>query len=191
VPASVDFQQLDGEAAGRRLDELAELYAEVYAEPPYEWGGEHVRLFRQRFEEQRRQNGFTLIAASAGDQLVGFAFGVTLRPTTPWWQNLIEPLPATTTTEYPGRTFAVVELLVRPPWHRQHIAQGLYDRLLAHRPEERATLTVLPAALPAQQAYRHWGWERVAQKRNPLPGSPVFDVLVRQLQDEAELDEAE
>jgi len=72
-------------------------------------------------------------------------------------------------------------MLVRVPWRRQHVAQGLHDLLLHDRPEERATLTVLLAAAPAQAAYRKWGWQRVAQKRNPLPGSPLFDVLVKQL----------
>ena len=186
MAGGVDFQVLDGEAAARHLGELAELYAEVYVEPPYRWGHEHVVLFRERFAEQRRQGGFGLVEARAGSQLVGFAFGVTLRPTTPWWQHLLvlEPLPAAMTTEYPGRTFALVELLVRAPWRRQHIAKELHDRLLADRPEERATLSVLPVAAPAQLAYRQWGWKRVGQKRNPLPGAPVFDVLIKLLRSE-------
>lgn len=104
-----------------------------------------------------------------------------LQPTTPWWQHLLEPLPNDVTKERPGRTFAVVELLVRIRWRRQHIAQTMHDLLLKNRPEERATLTVLPAAEPAQRAYVKWGWRHLAQKRNPLPGSPVFDVLVKQL----------
>jgi hypothetical protein len=75
----------------------------------------------------------------------------------------------------------LVELLVRRPWRRLRIAQCLHDLLLTGRPEERATLTVLPAAEPAQRAYVKWGWQTVAQKRNPLPGSPVFGVLVKAL----------
>jgi hypothetical protein len=57
----------------------------------------------------------------------------------------------------------------------------MHDMLLRDRPEQRATLTVRPDALPAQQAYATWGWRTVARKRNPLPGSPVFDVLIREL----------
>jgi hypothetical protein len=113
--------------------------------------------------------------------MVGIAFGVTLQPSTPWWQNLLEPLPEAVTTERLGRTFAVVELLVRKARRRQHVAKTMHDLLLSNRPEERATLTVLPAAVPAQRAYAKWGWQHVAQKRNPLPGSPVFDVLVKGL----------
>ncbi len=177
----VTFQMLDGSQALECLDELRELYLDVYADPPYEWGAEHANLFVERFQGQAKADGFALVEARHGTELVGIAFGVTLQPSTPWWQNLLEPLPVAVTTERPGRTFAVVELLVRTAWHRQHIAQAMHDLLLRNRTEERATLTVFPAAIPAQQAYAKWGWHRVAQKRNPLPGSPVFDVMVKDL----------
>ena len=177
----ITFRQVDGEQAAAGFGELRALYSEVYAEPPYEWGEEHADLFAERFEVQRRQEGFALVEARDGTELAGLAFGVTLQPSTPWWTNLTTTLPPEVTTERPGRTFALVEMLVRAPWRRRHVAQGLHDLLLHDRPEERATLTVLPAAAPAQAAYRKWGWHRVAQKRNPLPGSPLFDVLVKQL----------
>lgn len=181
----LDLRVLDGEQAGQHLDEYSALYSEVYAEPPYEWGAEHNALFRERFEVQRKQDGFTLVEARADDTLVGIGFGVTLQPTTPWWRDLLTPLPEHITREYPGRTFALVELLVPAPWRRRHVASTVHDLLLAERSEERATLTVLPAATAAQAAYRKWGWQTVAQKRNPLPGSPVFDVMVKTIKDPA------
>jgi hypothetical protein len=177
----LSFQVLDGEQSLAHLDELRDLYLDVYAEPPYGWGAEHADLFAQRFKVQARQEGFALVEARSAGRLVGVAFGVTLQSTTPWWQNVLEPLPAEVTEERPGRTFAVVELLVRRPWRRQHIAETMQDLLLKNRPEERATLTVLPEAVPAHRAYAKWGWRKIAQKRNPLPGSPVFDVMVREL----------
>lgn len=178
---AITFHQLDGDQALKHLDELRDLYTEVYAEPPYEWDSEHADLFVERLHVQARQPGFALVEARQDEELVGIAFGVTLQPTTPWWQHLTAPLPNETTEERPGRTFALVELLVRRSWRRQHIAQTMHDLLFKDRPEERATLTVLPAAEPAQRAYVKWGWRTVAQKRNPLPGSPVFDVLVKVL----------
>ena len=182
MPAGhIAFQMIDGGQAADRLGELRALYGEVYAEPPYEWGDDHAALFAERFGVQRRQEGFALVEARDGPELAGFAFGVTLRPSTPWWHNLTTALLPEITTERPGRTFALVELLVRRPWRQQHAAQHMHDLLLKDRPEERATLTVLPAAVPAQTAYRKWGWHKIAQKRNPLPGSPLFDVLVKQL----------
>lgn len=181
MPAThIELGVLDGDQAASRLDEYRALYAEVYAEPPYEWGDDHADLFVDRFQVQRRQPGFALVEARDGTVLVGLAFGVTLQPTTPWWNNLTTPLPTAVISERPGRTFALVELLVREPWRRQGIAQAMHDLLLKHRTEERATLTVLPAAAPAQAAYQKWGWHKVAQKRNPLPGAPLFDLMLRQ-----------
>ncbi len=178
----IDFTLVSAGEAAQHLDELRQLYSDVYAEPPYEWGDQHAELFVERFEGQRSQDGFRLIEARDVGQLVGIGFGVTLLPNTPWWQNLTEPVAEDITREYPGRTFAVVELLVRAPWRRRHIAGEIHNRLLTDRAEQRATLTVLPAAKPAQAAYRKWGWQRVTQKRNPLPGSPVFDVMVKYLE---------
>ena len=180
APHSV-FRLLDGRQAAVHLDELRALYREVYADPPYEWGDEYAALFAERFQVQHGQPGFALAEARQGTELAGYCFGVTLQPSTPWWQHLLTPVPEDVTTEYPGRTLAVVELLVRPPWRRRHIAQTMHDMLLRDRPEQRATLTVLPAALPAQRAYAKWGWRTVTRKRNPLPGSPVFDVLIKEL----------
>lgn len=135
----------------------------------------------ERFNVQATQDGFALREARQGAELVGVAFGVTLQPATPWWRNLLEPLPVGVTEERPGRTFALVELLVREPWRRQHVAETMHGLLLRDRNEERATLTVLPDAIPAQRAYAKWGWRKVGQKRNPLPGGAVFDVMVREL----------
>jgi hypothetical protein len=179
--AGIEFTSVDGDTAGQHVDELAALYAEVYAEPPYKWGEEHVALFRTWFGGQRHQDGFTLIEAREQGQLVAFGFGVTLLPNTPWWKNLTTPIDETIIQEYLNRTFALVELLVRRPWRRRYIAEVIHGLLLKDRIEERATLTVLPVAEAAQAAYRKWGWRVVAQKRNPLPGAPVFDVLVKGL----------
>lgn len=181
APERFHFRMVDTDEAGRHVDELTTLFREVYAEPPYGWGVEHAELFRERFHGQHHDAGFSLIEARCDDELIAFGVGVTLAPTTPWWQHLVVPVPGDITHEYVGRTFALVELLVRIPWRRQYIAETIHDQLLQERHEERATLTVLPAADAAQAAYAKWGWHKVAKKRNPLPGSPVFDVMVKEL----------
>ena len=128
MPAGhITFQVIDGDQAAAHLEELRALYSEVYAEPPYKWGDDHAALFAERFQAQRRQDGFALVEARDGPELAGAAFGVTLQPSTPWWHNLTTTLPAVITTEQPGRTFALVEMLVRAPWRRQHIAQAMHD----------------------------------------------------------------
>ena len=176
----IEFQLLGGKQAAEHAGELLALHAEVYAEAPYRRDEDGDQLAR-RFAVQRRQPGFVLAEARHGDYLVGYASGMPLRPSTSWWRNLTAPLPEQLTAEHPGRTFAVADLLVRASWRRQGIGAALHDLILTGRSEERATLTVLPAAIPAQRAFRAWGWHRVARTRDPSPGSPVYDVLVTAL----------
>ena len=179
APPDMTFEVLDGAAAGAHADELQALYAEVYAGP--HGRDEEAARFTGRFRVQRRQPGYVLAEARRGGYLVGYAAGFPLRPSTSWWRHLTTPLPDEMTAEHPGRTFAVVDLLVRASWRRQGIGAALHGLVLANRPEERATLTVLPSATPAQHAFRAWGWSKVARTRDPAPGSPVADVLVTPL----------
>jgi hypothetical protein len=144
VPRSdITFQLLDGTQAAAHADELQALQAEVYANPPYA-RTDDAALFADRFRVQRRQPGFVLAEARHGGYLVGYAAGMPLRPSTSWWRDLTTPPPGEVTTEHPGRTFALVELLVRASWRRQGIAATLHALILKNRPEERATLIVLP-----------------------------------------------
>jgi ribosomal protein S18 acetylase RimI-like enzyme len=178
--ANLAFRLLDGTQAAAHEPELQALHAEVFAEPPYRCAGDAAE-FSRRFRVQRRQPGFALAEARHGDYLVGYAAGMPLRPATSWWRHLTTPLADDITTEHPGRTFALASLLVRAAWRQQGIGRDLHDLILAGRPEERATLTVLPAAAAAQHAFRSWGWQRVARAQPPGPGGAMSDVLVTAL----------
>jgi GNAT superfamily N-acetyltransferase len=179
-PTGITFQLLDGPQAAGHQAELQELHAEVYAAPPY-CRQDDAELFADRFRVQRRQPGFVLAEARHGDYLVGFATGMPLRPSTSWWRDVTTPLPDEVTAERPGRTFALTDLLVRASWRRQGIGRVLHDRILAVRDEERATLTVAPAATAAQRAFRAWGWQKVARTRADSPDLAVADVLLTTL----------
>jgi GNAT superfamily N-acetyltransferase len=171
----ITFQLLDGSQAAAHADELAAVHSEVYGEDG------DGSLLAGRFSVRWRQPGFVLAEARHGGFLVGYAAGMPLRPATSWWKNLTTPLPDGETTEHPGRTFALTDLLVRPSWRRQGIAGSLHELVLRGRAEERATVAVPPAATPAQAAFRQWGWRKAARSRGPGPGSPVLDVLVTDL----------
>ena len=175
--ANLAFRLLDGAEAAAHEDELGALHAEVYAGRPYRHR-EDAAEFGRRFRVQRRQPGFALAEARHGGYLVGYADGMPLRPATSWWRQLTTPLDDEITTEHPGRTFALTDLLVRASWRQQGIGRELHDLILAGRPEERATLTVRPAATAAQQAFRSWGWQKVARTRGPGPSGTVSDVLM-------------
>ena len=177
--SGITFQVLDGAQAAARAGDLMALHAEVYAEPPYGLDDHDATRFADRFRVQRRQPGFVLAEARHGGYLVGYAMGMPLRPSTSWWRDVTTALPGDITAEHPGRTFALADLVVRASWRRQGIGRALHDRVLAGRPEERATLTVPPAAAAAQHAFQAWGWRKLARTRDAGPGSPVSDVLIR------------
>jgi GNAT superfamily N-acetyltransferase len=141
----------------------------------------HADDAARQLRVRRRQPGFVLAEARHGGYLVGYAAGLPLRPSTSWWKDLTTPLPADLTTEYPGRTFAIAEFLVRASWRRQGIGRTLHDLILDGRPEERATATIPPGAAAAQAAFRRWGWRRIARTRALDPGAPALDVLVTDL----------
>ncbi len=180
TPPGITVQLLDGAQAAAHEDELADAHAEVYSRPT-DQRAEDPAAFARRFRVQRRQPGFVVAEARHGGYLVGYAAGMPLRPSTSWWRHLTAPLGDEITTEHPGRTFALTDLLVRASWRQQGVGRALHDRILADRPEERATLTILPAATPAQAALRRWGWRRVARTRDPGFGPYLADVLVTSL----------
>ena len=173
----IAFDIINGPRAAGLADELQALYAEVYGVPPYEQVAD-AGSFTRRFTVQCRQPGFALVQARHGEYLVGYATGMPLRQSTSWWRHLTTTLPDDETTEHPNRTFALTDLLVRAAWRRQGIARELHDLILAGRAEERATLTVLPAATAAQRAFGSWGWRKVARTRDPGPDSALLDVLL-------------
>jgi GNAT superfamily N-acetyltransferase len=175
----ITLQLLSGQQAAEHAAEYQALHAQVLAEPPH--ACDDAGLFERRFRVRRRQPGFALAEARHGGYLVGYASGMQLRPSTDWWRHLTTPLPEEVIAEHPGRTFALADLLVRASWRRQGVGRALHDLLLAGRPEERATVTVLPGATAAQHAFHHWGWRKVARTRDPRPGSPIRDVLLTSL----------
>src|SRR6516162_3804381 len=170
--SEITFQLLDGTQAEAHATELQAMRVE-------EW--EDDGSFADRFRVLRRQPGFVLAEARHGGYLVGYAFGMPLRPSTSWWRQLTTPLPEEVTTEHPGRTFALADLAVRASWRRQGIGRDLHDLILRGRPEERATAVVAPAATPAQRAFRNWGWRKVARTRDAGPPPAVADVLLTTL----------
>jgi GNAT superfamily N-acetyltransferase len=180
----LEFRLLDGQQAAAYEADLAALHTEIYADPPYQLFDDENQRYRARFRVERRQPGFVLATAWHGGYLVGYATGLPLRPSTSWWRGLTTAAPEDLVTEHPGRTFALTDLAVRASWRRQGIGRALYDLIMDGRTEERATLPVLPAATAAQQAFRDWGWDKVARSRDPrpgpaAPGALIYDLLVR------------
>jgi GNAT superfamily N-acetyltransferase len=180
VPApDLPFQLLDGAQAAHAA-ELQALHAEVYPGPPYR-RDDDAAAFAGRFKVQRHQPGYVLAEGRHGGYLVGYAAGIPLRPSTSWWKKLTTPLPGEVTAEYPGRTFALTDLLVRASWRRQGIGQALHDLILASRPRPGRRSPSRAGLPPRKTPSRTGGWRKVVRTRDRRPGSPVSDVLVTTL----------
>lgn len=169
-----------GGAAVAQLETLRELYAAVFAEPPYGETPAEVARWAQGFAEQAARPGFALVVASSRDRPVGFAYGYTLTPDRPYWRlfsagDLRVPAAAIDA----GQLFFVFELAVLAPWRRRGVGRLLHDALLDGRAEVAAILTVRPEATPARATYHALGW--VTAGHLARAGQPSYEVLVRPL----------
>jgi GNAT superfamily N-acetyltransferase len=132
----ISYRTLSDVETVAQLDEIAELYVDVYAEPPYNGGEKYSReAFLERTRQQIISPGFTLVTATAQRDLLGFTFGFQMGPNA-WWKNSYAP----PLDVLRAPKFAVIELVV-DAHHRGHgIGRELLDRLLACRYEEYARL---------------------------------------------------
>ena len=176
----VDIQRYTAESVKSVIADIARVYEVVYHEPPYLEGPEDVAAFIDGLPRRAAQRGFRLVTATADRKPIGFAFGHQLSPDARWWKGATTPLPDAISREYPGRTFAIIELAVEKPFRRRGIAKAMHDALLVNATEERATLLVRPEAKPAQNAYQRWGYVRVGSIR-PWTDAPLYHAMVLEL----------
>lgn len=160
------------------LGTIRELYAEIYAEPPYREGPADVADFTASWPRRAAQPNFRLILAQHGDQPIGFSFGFQLTADTDWWDGALTPLPADLTTERPARTFAIIEIAVRRSYRRRGVARRMHAELTAGLVEERVTLLVRPDTPAPRGAYLSWGYRPVGRIQ-PFPHGPVYDAMIK------------
>jgi ribosomal protein S18 acetylase RimI-like enzyme len=168
------------DTSGDMLSAVGELYAEVYAEPPYYEGPAEVEDFTSSWSKMIDQRDFRLVVARRADEPIGFALGYQLGAQTKWWDGAMTPLPHEIIAEHPGRTFAIIEIAVRRPYRRRGVGCLLHTHLTAGLTEKRITLAVRPEAPAPQHAYRSWGYQTVGQVR-PFPDDPIYDIMIKQI----------
>lgn len=172
----------EGQEACAQLGLVRDVYASVYAEPPYLEGPDDVADFVEGWPRRCAMPGFRLVLAFDHGSVVGMAFGHQLPTGTGWWSGLQVDVLGDVVDEWPGRTFAVIELAVLGSHRRAGLGRKLHDALLAGRSEQRVTLLVRPEveARPAQVAYQRWGYTKVGPVR-PYDGAPMYDSMLRTL----------
>ncbi|WP_431044284.1 GNAT family N-acetyltransferase [Streptomyces sp. P1-3] len=178
VPETIGVERMDGAAAAQAEAAFRLVYAEAFAEPPYNETPKGVEATFRHFRSQVREPTFrAALARTADGEPVGIAYGHALGPTTGWWDRLITPVPDELRREDGHRTFGLLELAVRAPWRRFGVARRLHEALLAQAAEERVVLNARPDVAAAQAAYRSWGYRKVGESR-PGEGAGPHDVML-------------
>jgi ribosomal protein S18 acetylase RimI-like enzyme len=169
-----------GAAAGRGFaDEVGAAYRAAFAAPPNNEGEYEFERQRSKYRELLDRPGFQLATARLGGVPAGFAYGVLLRPDTLWWEGMREPLAAEVTAETGSRTFALIDLGVRPEFRRRGLGRALHDAVLGSTPAERATLAVEPRLEANQRLYRSWGWVRAGRMDGTADSAPyTYDIYI-------------
>ncbi|MUN41652.1 GNAT family N-acetyltransferase [Actinomadura litoris] len=168
----MDIEHLDGDATRDRFDEIQAVYAESF--PRYDLGD-----YRTRMRRQLAAPGFEAVTARHEGALAGFVYGLPLSARTSWWEGLDPAPPAGFTQETGRRTFAVIDLAVRPAHRRRGLGRRLLEELLAGRPEERAVLATAPHEHQTQAMYRRWGWRPVGRAPGAAAATqPWFDLYL-------------
>ncbi|MEU8334782.1 GNAT family N-acetyltransferase [Micromonospora tulbaghiae] len=163
-----------GLEAAPRFDDLTQLYALVYAEPPYCEGPEQVARFREGLPQESVRPGFTLVCADDDGLLVGAAYGWTM-PAGRWWTRADRPPPSELTAV---DKLAVMEWMVHSGQRGRGVGAEVMRRLLDGRPERWATLASNPDSA-ARGMYGRAGWVQVGASR--LPWGPRMDLLALRL----------
>jgi GNAT superfamily N-acetyltransferase len=178
----VEFLHHDAPGAAWLRAEVEDLYRRSYVERIAR-GDEFGRpdAFMRRFDAYVTNPSFTMVVASFGGRWIGQAWGWPLTRTSRWWQGLRTDEGAGFTREDGRRTFALSEIMVDLAHAGRGVAHALHDRLLADRPEGRATLLVNPANTTARCAYERWGWVQAGTLRPSWPGAAELIVMIRPL----------
>ncbi|MEN3309247.1 MAG: hypothetical protein V7603_5449 [Micromonosporaceae bacterium] len=167
-PDGVTLTQHAAHEVPALLDELCDVYADAYGSVPGEDTTVKTAAFRDRATKALQARSYSLVTAHADDQIIGFAFGYSLRPERGWWDGLRPEPPDGFATETGDRTAVLAEIEVRRAWQGRGIGRALHDAFLSRRTEERATLSSNPEAVTTHKLYGRWGWRRMGT----VPGKP-------------------
>lgn len=174
----VQFQRYDGRSAKTIVDELVDVYAEVYDVPPYI--GDpffSVQSYSDRLHAAFGMDGFETVTARLDDAIIGYVHGVTLPADRAWWVALGDARPQELQElAEAGQIFWLRELMVRPAHTNRGLGRQIHDTVIAGRAQKFTTLTCIVDNQPAHDAYLRWGYTLMGQIKH-APESPVYDAM--------------
>ncbi|MFJ2819222.1 GNAT family N-acetyltransferase [Streptomyces sp. NPDC091279] len=72
------------------------------------------------------------------------------------------------------------EVVVRPSWRKQGIADRLHEALLKERTEDLAVLLVDVTHPKVRELYQSWGYAKAGEQQ-PFADSPVYALMIEDL----------
>lgn len=148
VPGSVDTWGAD----------VVSIYAEAFADPPYNRGMAHVDGFAAALHRHADRDGFVAFGACVGDERVGFTYGYTTERNQ-WWHEQVRVALGARADHWLTDSFEYVELALLSRYRRLGIGKRLHDALLAAQPHPRAVLSTIDAVTAGRRLYESAGWE--------------------------------
>ena len=155
---AVEILPLGGTELVTRRAEIVGVYGEVFSAPPYHESPPAIHEFGQRLLHHSTADGLRAVAAFAGDDVVGFAYGVASRPGQ-WWHDVVRHALGPAVADYwLADAFEVVGLALLSRYRGQGIGGALHDALIANSPQRTAVASTFLGDGPAMGLYRGRGW---------------------------------
>ena len=175
---SVSVAELSPSAVAARLDDVAQVYLEMFSLRP-----EVGPRFAAMLAEHAARQGFRICAAldGASGQLVGFGYGFTGQPGQPFRDALAAAMGPVAAEQWLTGHFEFAEFGVIPARRRQGIGGRLHDALFSGLPHRRAVLTMRTGQQPAREFYEGRGWVTLYHDFFAPSGSGPYVVMGHEL----------
>ncbi|RKE02881.1 GNAT family N-acetyltransferase [Streptomyces sp. TLI_171] len=176
APATpIALQRYGASDAATLLDTLTDIWAEAHAgHDDVARAGFTPQTLRRQITGHARRDEFTLIAAYAAGEVVGFGYG--FRCTPAYWFGDLHPH-ITPDARDTDSLAGICELAVRAGWHGQGVGTSIHAALVTALHTRWVSLLALPGDSPARRLYNHLGYEYAGPYTAGLDG-PVLDLLL-------------
>ncbi|MFE4540243.1 GNAT family N-acetyltransferase [Streptomyces scopuliridis] len=161
------------------IDTLADIWSDAHPElvdtPGASTDGLSASALRRQITSHCRHEGFTLVAAYATGNMVGFGYAFPCTPEYWFGPDLLPEIPEHARTG--GRLMGLCELAVLPTLQSQGIGSRLHSALLQAIAPQWSSLLVRPDNPRGRQMYNRLGYTYAGPYRN-APDGPEFDLLL-------------
>ena len=168
----IEIQTLLAVEARQYFDQMADVYADAFAQAPYFESLGDLLVFSGRLPFHARWQGFKCVIARSEtdhDRIIGFGYGVASQLDTWWHDQVAVKMSRDMADEWLSDCFEFVELAVYPAYQGLGIGGKLHNALLSGVRQRTAVLSTPQVETNALYLYRKRGWIPLLENFN-FPG---------------------